>query len=248
MNPKILILDIETKPMLVSIWELGKQYVGLDQIEEEWSIIAWSAKWLGEPTSNTRYYDLRNKDVNKDKVILEPLWKLLDEADYVVTQNGKNFDAPKINARFIMNGMQPPSPYKHLDTYQIARRVAKMTSNKLEYLTEKVCKKYKKLKHKKYPGRALWRECCKNNIDAWNEMKKYNIHDVLSTEELYLGIRAWAPAPMTHVYLTETSNRLCPVCNKQALISNGTRANKKGCYRRLRCENCGASTTGEKLK
>jgi uncharacterized protein YprB with RNaseH-like and TPR domain len=125
--------------------------------------------------------------------ILRDLWKLLDEADIVITQNGKNFDTPKLNARFIEHGMKPPSPYKHLDTYQIARSAAKFTSNKLEYLTEKLCTKYKKLKHEKFPGFALWAECLKGNVAAWNEMRRYNKHDVLATEELYMKIRAWAP-------------------------------------------------------
>ena len=118
------------------------------------------------------YRDQRNaKDILDDKAILKPLWKLLDEADIVITQNGKNFDSPKLNARFIMHGWAPPSPYKHLDTYQIVRQAAKFTSNKLEYLTEKLCTKYKKLEHAKYPGMVLWTECLAGNRAAWNEMR-----------------------------------------------------------------------------
>jgi len=84
--------------------------------------------------------------------------ELLDQADILITQNGQAFDSPKINTRFILNGMKPPSPYKHLDTYKIAKKVASFTSNSLEYLTDKLCIKYKKLAHAKFPGMLLWRK------------------------------------------------------------------------------------------
>lgn len=58
-------------------------------------------------------------------------------------------------------------------------------------MTDKFCKKYKKLKHKKFPGHELWKECLKGNKEAWNEMRKYNIHDVLATEELYNVLKQW---------------------------------------------------------
>lgn len=109
---------------------------------------------------------------------------MLDEAEIVITQNGKKFDQKKLNARFILNGFQPPSSYKHIDTLCIARKHFGFTSNKLSQLTDKLCKKYKKLSHNNFPGFELWQECIKGNIEAWNEMEKYNRQDVLSLEEL----------------------------------------------------------------
>ena len=49
----------------------------------------------------------------------------------------------------------------------IAKECFGFTSNKLEYMTDKLCKKYKKLKHGKYAGFELWKECLHGNMDAW---------------------------------------------------------------------------------
>src|SRR5216684_4613408 len=89
---RVLVLDIETSPLLVYVWNLKDQYVGLNQVVQDWHIMAWSAKWLNEPASSIQYYDQKNLKIGDDLPILRPLWQLLDKADIVITQNGKAFD------------------------------------------------------------------------------------------------------------------------------------------------------------
>jgi len=238
----VLVYDIETRPILAYVWGLKDQNIGLNQIVKDWSVMAWGAKWLGEPASKTMYMDTRKRS---EREILGALWVLLNRADIVITQNGQNFDSPKLNARFIQYGMIPPKPYRHLDTYQIIKRAAQFTSNKLEYLTDKLCTKYKKLSHSKYPGMALWTECLNGNNDAWEEMKKYNIHDVLSTEELYNRIRAWAPQNAPKVYLEPT---VCSVCGSKHTERRGYDTSKKGKYPKIHCLDCGRWTVGDRIK
>jgi DNA-directed RNA polymerase subunit RPC12/RpoP len=238
-------MDIETSPILAHVWGLFDQNVGLNQIVEDWSVLAWAAKWLGEPASKAMYMDTRGqKNIRDDRKILKELWNLLDEADIVITQNGKRFDGPKLNSRFMLLGMMPPSPYQHLDTYQIVKRVAEFTSNKLEYLTDKFCVKYKKLSHKRFPGMSLWNECLKDNKDAWNEMKEYNIHDVLSTEELYDKIKAWAPQTMPSVHIGD--NGKCGTCGKTTLQKRGYSYTKMYKVQRFQCTSCGSWMAGKK--
>lgn len=240
---KVLVFDIETSPILAYVWGLRDQNISLNQIKEDWHIMAWAAKWLGDPVSKIMYADKRKSD--SDRPLLDKLWHLLDKAAIVVTQNGKNFDSRKLNARFIELGMKPPSPYKHLDTYRIAKDAAEFTSHKLEYLTEHLCTNYKKLSHKKYPGMSLWTECLKGNNAAWDEMKKYNIHDVLSTEELYLKLRAWVPQSAPHVY---TAKDQCSVCGSNETEHRGKELKRTGWYQRIHCLKCGKWTTEAKLK
>ena len=134
-KPKILIYDIETAPILGYVWGLWQNNVGLNQIESDWYALSWSAKWLGSPEDEVMYMDQRHaKNIEDDSKMLKDIWKLLDEADIVITQNGKKFDQKKLNARFIMHGMKPPNSYRHIDTLQIAKRVFGFTSNKLEYM------------------------------------------------------------------------------------------------------------------
>src|SRR5438270_11647207 len=131
-GPKVLIFDIETKPMLGYVWSLWENNVSLDQLHSDWSVLSWSAKWLGDKPNQIMYADQRNaKNIDDDKRILKQIWQLLDEADIVITQNGKAFDHKKLNARFILQGLKPPSSYRIIDTMIIAKKHFAFTSNKL---------------------------------------------------------------------------------------------------------------------
>lgn len=244
-KPKILVYDIETAPMLGYVWSLWENNVSLNQLKSDWHILAWAAKWVDDPPSKIMYMDQRNaKKIDDDKKILEGIWKLLDEADIVLTQNGKSFDQKKLNARFILNGMKPPSPYQHIDTKRIASKHFAFTSNKLEYMSEKLNVKYKKLKHEKFVGFELWKECLAGNKDAWNEMEKYNKYDVLATEELYTKLRAWDDTVNFSTYddgeVTECK------CGSKNIQNNGYRVSKVGKYHRYRCRDCGSHYQGRK--
>ena len=173
-----------------------------------------------------------------DSSLLVNIWKLLDKADIVITQNGKSFDQKKLYARFVMNGMQPPSSSKHVDTCEIARRRFGFTSNSLEYMTEKICKKYKKLKHAKFAGFKLWTECLKGNKKAWNEMEKYNKNDVLSLEELYTVLMPWHNSINFDLY-NEKKEYVCQ-CGSKRVNANGIHYTATTSVQRLRCVDCGA--------
>lgn len=204
-GPRVLIYDIETAPLLGYCWSLWDNNIGLNQIHSDWHVLSWAAKWMGE--EDVYYQDQRDvKNVEDDKQLLQGIWKLLDECDFVITQNGKKFDQKKLNARFVIHGMKPPSTYRHIDVLQIAKSQFGFTSNKLQYMTETLCKKYKKSGHAKFSGFELWSECLNGNIEAWSEMENYNILDILSLEELYLIISPWdAKLPNFSVYDDEPS-------------------------------------------
>lgn len=205
-GPRVLIYDIETAPLLGYCWSLWDNNIGLNQIHSDWHVLSWAAKWMGE--EDVYYQDQRDvQNVEDDKQLLQGIWKLLDECDFVITQNGKKFDQKKLNARFVIHGMKPPSTYRHIDVLQIAKSQFGFTSNKLQYMTETLCKKYKKSGHAKFSGFELWSECLRGNLEAWTEMENYNILDILSLEELYLIISPWdAKLPNFDVYDDEPSD------------------------------------------
>lgn len=243
-GPKILVFDIETAPILGYVWDIWDQNLALNQVAEDWHILSWSAKWLGDKPSQIMYQDQRKaKDISDDKELLKGIWDLLDEADVVITQNGKAFDVKKLNARFILNGFQPPSSYKHIDTYLLAKKYFAFTSNKLEYMTDKLCTKYKKLTHKKFPGFMLWKECMAGNKEAWNEMEKYNKHDVLSLEELYNKLTAWDFGINFNLYHDDT-NHVCS-CGHDKFRNKGFAYTASGKYRRYKCLKCGKESRGK---
>ena len=187
--PKVLFLDIETAPIKAWVWGTKKQFIPNNMIIEDWYILSWSAKWAGDPENSVKYKDQRGKSgkaLRNDKKLLQPLWKLMNEADIIIGQNSDRFDLPKLNSRFLENKMGSPSQFKTIDTFKLASGKFAFTSNKLEWMTAKFCKKYKKQSHSEFAGFKLWEECIAGNKKAWASMEKYNKYDVLSLEELFL--------------------------------------------------------------
>ena len=243
-SPKILIWDIETAPTMAYVWGLWQQNVGLNQIVQDGFIMAWAAKWYGEPENKVMYADQRkSKNLEDDKAILLKLWELLDQADIVVTQNGKSFDQKVVNTRFLLNGIAPPSSYRHIDTKEIAKKNFRFISNKLEYLSKQLNKKYKKLSHHDFSGFELWSECLKGNLKAWQEMEKYNRYDVLATEELYTVLRPYITEINVNVY-HDGLNNVCQ-CGSTEFIKNGYHYTNTGKFQRYRCKHCGSELKGK---
>ncbi len=239
--PKILVYDIETAPIRAFVWKLWDNNVALNQIDGDWHLLSYSAKWFGKP--KVFYKDQRKvKNIEDDSKLLRGIWKLLDEADIVLTQNGKKFDQKKVNARFILNGFNPPSPYRHIDTCEIARKHFGFTSNKLEYMTDKLCTRYKKLKHKKFPGFEMWSECLKGNLQAWKAMEKYNKYDVLALEELYTKMRAWDSSINFNVYSDNIINKCS--CGNTNYHKHGFAYTNTAKYMRYQCTKCGKTIRG----
>jgi hypothetical protein len=235
-GPKLLVLDIETSPIITYNWAMFDQVTGLGQIKEDWYVLSFAAKWIGE--KKVIYADQRNKrDISNDKDLLKQIWNLLNSCDILISQNGTSFDVKKLNARFIMNGFPPPSNFKNIDTYTIAKKKFKFTSNKLEYMADKINKKYKKLKHTKYPGLELWKAVLKGDKQAWRDMEKYNKYDVLATEELYTNLIPWDSSINFSLY-HDSEDHICS-CGSTQVVKNGFHYTSAGKFQRYKCSKCG---------
>ena len=238
-SAKVLILDIETAPIRAYVWGIWQQNVGLSQIQSDWFCLTWAAKWLFED----KVYSgkLKPKEVleQNDKRIIEGIWKLINEADIVIAHNGEKFDIPKLNTRFILNGLQPPLPYQQIDTLKHIRRQFGFTSNKLDYVN-----KLLNLERKKDTNFELWENCMKGNANALSEMEEYNVQDVRILEETYLQIRAWIkPHPNMGLFILDEKEHRCPNCGSSELTEQGKNYNTTAnVYTLMRCDNCGAAS------
>lgn len=232
-GPKILFLDIETYAMTLSGWGLFNQNFSLDQITEDWSLLSFCAKFAGE---DDIYYQA--SDEFSEKEMLQTLWDLMNKADYVCGHNARRFDVKKIFSRMVVNGFDRPSPFRVIDTLDSAKRTFGMTSNKLAYLTQLLCKEHVKSDHGKFSGFSLWKECAMGNKEAFDELKKYTILDVLSLEELYYVLQRWDnKLPVFSVHYNVIDNKDWESCG--LVFSNlgkyeCFRNKKTGQYRRSR--------------
>lgn len=254
-GPKIVTLDIETAPLESYHWGLWEENVSVDQINVEWSILSFSAKWLGK--SAMVYMDTGGrgvKHVRDDSELLKALWHILNEADVVVAQNGAAFDIKKINARLIMAGFPPYSPIRVIDTKLVAKKHFAFTSNRLQWMSKHLTKQ-KKLAHKKYPGFELWAACLRDDPKAWAEMRRYNCADTRATEELYLKLRPWIAGHVNVGAYSEMEVPMCPKCGSVKVQRRGSARTQTGEYYRFQCQECGGwsksryvvSTKGKRL-
>ncbi len=241
----ILYIDIETAPIEAYTWGTFDQTVGLNQIIKPWGLL--SAAWMWEGEEKVKYQDNRNAvSPRDDQELVAKCHELLDEADIVVTQNGKQFDIRRLNARFIEMGMAPPSPFKQVDTKEVAKRVAWFVSNKLEWLGDKVAHRAKD-RHAAFPGFELWSEVLKNNRKAWREMEKYNKEDVLVLRELYLQLLPWIPNPPNMGHFVDTDEMVCPKCGSDDMNPRGFAYTGAGKYQRYQCGGCAGWSRGANL-
>lgn len=234
--PNILYVDLETAPKLAYVWKFFKENIGIKQVREHGHIMSFSAIWNDDGDNKVIYHENRTDD---DVDITAKFIALLDEADVVIGQNSDRFDLPTINGRALVAGLKPPSPYKTVDTCLVARKEFGFPSNSLEYLTEILKTKHKKLTHAKYPGFELWLACMRGVEDAWQEMKEYNIIDTLAVRDVYKAMRPWIRNHTNLAVYNEVEEHVCPKCGGNHLHRRGYTYTNVGKYQRFQCQDCG---------
>lgn len=248
-SPIITTIDIELFPIEAHVWKLFDNNVGLNQIQQDWTVMSFAAKRL-DPRAPTRsllarkratdYMDVSAKaDIRDDSELVQALWHILHDSDVIIGHNMRRFDIRKIRARMLSLGMQPPSPCRVIDTLELAKSAGAFTSNKLEYLSAELTEA-KKSTHKNYPGHSLWTACMAHDARAWAECKSYNIMDVLSTEELYLKLRPWATQAVNLATYIDPETVACPVCGSEHVTEDGYSFTNVSKYQRYHCQECGA--------
>ena len=231
---KILILDIETSPHILYGFGLFKQNFGINQIEEPTRMICFAAQWLGDRDVMffSEYHDGRQEMVNA-------AYKLLDEADAVITYNGDGFDIPHMNREFLEAGLTPPSPYSSIDLLKTVRKQFRNASNKLDWIVQHLGIGAKTT----HSGFQLWLDCLRGDAKAWALMKRYNIQDVRVTGKLYKRLLPWIQ-PHPNVALHDGFTSGCGNCGSFKFTREGTAKTTMGVFQRYRCKNCGKYCRG----
>lgn len=177
-------LDIETSINPVWSFRTGNQFITIDQMEDSTKILTvaggsmydlYTKKKKGVWSVGNHHFKRQfKKDPTDDTELLRRVWSVLDRAKVVVAHNGR-FDEGWLRGRFLELGWKQPSRFSLVCTYQGLRNY-NMSSKKLTFLSQKLCGT------DKIPTEiALWIECAKGNVKAFEEMEKYNIGDVYDT-------------------------------------------------------------------
>ena len=238
--PKILIFDIETAPMTAFVWKRYKENISLEQTISESFMLCWSAKWLYEEEV---FGDCLTSDEaveEDDWRIVKSLYNLVNQADILVAYNGKNFDIPYMNQRFLVYGYPPYVPTHIVDPYETAKNVFRFSSNKMDNIATQLG-----LQNKIKTDFSLWKGCMTGNKKSLEDMLKYNKQDVVVLEEIYCRMLPWIKNhPNVSNYLEDKCT--CVKCGSR----NIERLNRyfytpSGKYELFRCNHCDSVFRGK---
>lgn len=235
-GPRILLVDIETVPNLVTSWGLKVDgYLGHENIVAERYIVCASWKWLGsQHVHSASVLTHRAKKGIPDGGILRKLHGVISEADAIVAHNGDRFDVPWIYSRLILTDLAPPKPVPTIDTKKIAKGRFYFNSNRLDYLG-----KYLGVGQKIRTDYDLWLDAMKGDRKAIEKMVIYNREDVRLLERVYMKLRPFVAAKINRQHWSSDA-LTCPSCGADRLESRGLGATAAATYRRLQCRDCGA--------
>jgi len=223
----ILALDIETSPLISYNWGLYEQNA-IKRIKT-FTILSVAYQWLGQPTQVIAC------DTQSELSLLKKLHTLMDQADVIIAHNGDSFDIKKINTRFIIYKLPPPSPYRTIDTKKVAKSVAAFDSNSLNNLGIDM-DEGEKIKHR---GFDMWEGCMAGKKADWADMKRYNKKDVDLLVRIYKRLLPWIKNH-PHTGLMQGNPGACPNCASLNVKPKGTRFTKSRVIQRWLCGDCGA--------
>lgn len=247
MNPKMLLLDIETAPIKAYTWGLYEQNISPVQIIDNAYMLSWSAKWFGKKgimfDSIFNHKEEFKNNPKNDKKIAESIWPLMNEADIIIAHNGDNFDIKWLNTVFLKHQMKPVSSFKTIDTCKIGRAQFKFGSNKLEEMA-KYLGVGQKIEHEGFP---LWIKCMHGDEKAWKKMERYNKHDVKLLEAVYIKLR---PSIKNHPNLSLYCDDINPICSgcsaRNSFVKRGFAFTTTNKFQRYVCKKCGKWGRGRK--
>lgn len=237
-DKRILVIDIERVrgTVRLPIWSLNdykNRRIHADNVEEWPRLLCYAARWYNEkkPIFEAEWLD-RERMVKRS-------WDLYDEADLVVTFNGKNFDNKHLRSEWLLAGYKRPAPWKDVDLYPALRPFG-FESKTLDA----VCKRLGSPGKVRHYDPELVMRALDGDVKARRETRLYNIGDVELTEWLYDRLRGWLNQ---HPFIGTHGDELaCNECDSTELTFYPSKRYRAVVldYALYRCNHCGALVKG----
>jgi hypothetical protein len=235
----VLVLDIETLPMVCYTWRIRDVTLSIDNIIKDTTILSFAATWLYSGKIQSATLTPKEAKSRNDERVIREAWNLLERAEIVIAHYGRGFDLPKLNSRFLYHRLTPPTPYRSIDTARDIPTLG-LSSKKLDYILE-----YTGQKKKLETEYQLWKDCDAGDQKALKRMETYNRHDVLSLEAAYTILRPWiSNHPNIAVYEDHSGDR-CPACVGRLTWTHSRWGAQVKMYPTFRCKKCGAVGRGK---
>ena len=242
-GPKILTLDLERIPgrVTLDVWHPGDfkrlSYVGPERWESLPRTVCATAKWYGQRAEFIAEW--QGDDVGAR------MWQLIDEADVIVTYNGKRADLRWLQQDWDVAGLPAPRPFKHVDLFAMNARWA-FERRSLAHLLDRLSLANKNGHYNADEARAA----VAGDEKAQKRLKRYNVGDVKVTEALFDRLRHHVKGINLGLYYPdcEDVNR-CPRCGAaDTLRDAGWYTAEQFRYAMRRCDACGGLARSGHIK
>lgn len=206
-------------------------------------ILSFGWKFQGEKDARVisiADYPLYKKDPTNDKMLVQDIAKILNQADIIVGHYSTRFDYPYIQTRLLYHNLPPLSPIPHIDTWRVARYGMKMNSNRLDALA-----KFLEVKDSKTAVAGNhWVKAMAGDKKALKYVIEHNKLDVLVLEQVYNKIK---PIMTNHPNVNIVSEKAdsCPVCGVAKLQRRGYSIARTARTPKFFCTGCKAWSKGK---
>jgi hypothetical protein len=238
-GPRILFIDLERRAGLAFRFDQKDRggFTPASQFVRRPSTLCFAAKWRGE--KRTKFHAIW--DTDEPHYLARESWALVDAATHVVTYYGTRADIPWLMGDWKRAGLPEPSPYKHVDMYNTAKRFGYL-SNSLAEVCRELDLHGKQGKYSPWEAEA----CIEGDERARRKMKRYNIGDVgpNSLEGAFDEYTPFIKGLNLSLY-GEDDRRACPKCNGETFEPAGWAVTGVTRYPAYRCMSCGGISRGK---
>lgn len=236
--PTGLFLDIETSLILAGTYTIHDvRSIPYKNVLQDWFMICASWQWTdGKRINTSSLLDDPARFKRKpcdDYLVVKALRDAIEEADFLIGHNIRNFDYKKLMARIIFHRLKPLPKPVFVDTLQEARRIG-FTSRKLDDLCAKL-----DLRRKLVHDPDLNMRLIRAEPSAVKEYVTYNRGDIPPLVDLYETLKPYMQSHPNHNLHRGDGIDCCPRCGSGNFQSRGWACTSVSRFRRCQCQDCG---------
>lgn len=231
-KPRILFYDIETKPLLAYIWQLGEQVVRHPQLAtggDSHGIICISYAWNDGKPAKTIDWGYEAQDTGR---VIRAFDKIIKQADMTIGKNSDRFDVKYINTQRLIHNL-PPLPEWMDYTDDLEKQVKKyftFPSRSLDYISKAMG-----LGGKVKMEFQDWIDIVeKLSRQSFEKMLRYNRKDVEDTRTLWDKLQPYIKPNLNMA--TFYGDFRCTNCGSQDLKKDGIRHKGMTTYQTFFCK------------
>ena len=241
-SPRVLYYDIETTLAKSYHFNYWKTNIGVKQMIEPSHMLSHAWCW-GEDGEVFSSILTQKEALDKDdeRIVLEA-WTLFDKADIIVAHNGKRFDVGKCNGYFLKYGLPKPSPFKVIDTLEIAKKNFNLPFKSLEYLAKFLNVELKL----DAGGLETWIGCERGDQEALDTMAEYNRGDIITLREIHKRLKGWDNNGVNIALYNDEHDSVCTHCGSDdvSVLTDKYAYTPQRKYQVYRCGSCSAILRG----